>query len=128
MENSRYRCVFLDNYYVIYEQRERVFHRDIQTLENNVWKHSRFALVFSYIVFSCLDIPVKHSLSLFIYYLQSRHSLAHYHICDLPKRVKVAKSFTQIFALYHLTVLVLLTKRPRLYVLRTFWICLNSLF
>ena len=30
---------------VIYEQRERVFHRDI-----------REALVFSYIVFSCLDI------------------------------------------------------------------------
>ena len=32
-------------------------------------KHSRFALVFSYIVFECLDIPVKHSLSLFIYYI-----------------------------------------------------------
>jgi hypothetical protein len=30
----------------------------------------RFALVFSYIVFSCLDIPVKHSLSLFIYYIK----------------------------------------------------------
>ena len=29
------------------------------------------ALVFSYIVFSCLDIPVKHSLSLFIYYIYS---------------------------------------------------------
>jgi hypothetical protein len=29
------------------------------------------SLVFSYIVFSCLDIPVKHSLSLFIYYLKS---------------------------------------------------------
>jgi hypothetical protein len=25
--------------------------------------------MFSYIVFLCLDIPVKHSLSLFIYYL-----------------------------------------------------------
>jgi hypothetical protein len=45
-------------------------HRDIQTLENNVWKHSRFALVFSYTVFSCLDISVKHSLSLFIYYVK----------------------------------------------------------
>jgi hypothetical protein len=52
-----------------YKQLELVSHRDTQTLENNVWKHSRFALVFSYIVFSCLDIPVKHSLSLFIYYL-----------------------------------------------------------
>jgi hypothetical protein len=51
-----------------YKQLELVSHRDIQTLENNVWKHSRFALEFSYIVFSCLDIPVKHSLSLFIYY------------------------------------------------------------
>jgi hypothetical protein len=49
---------------------ELVSHRDIQTLENNVWKHSRFALVFSYIVFSCLDIQVKHSLSLFIYYMR----------------------------------------------------------
>jgi hypothetical protein len=27
--------------------------------------------VFSYIVFSCLDIPVKHSLSLFIYYFKN---------------------------------------------------------
>jgi hypothetical protein len=52
-----------------YKQLELVSHRDIRTLENNVWKHSRFALVFSYIVFSCLDIPVKHSLSLFIYYV-----------------------------------------------------------
>ena len=26
---------------VIYEQRERMFHRDIQTRENNVWKHER---------------------------------------------------------------------------------------
>jgi hypothetical protein len=43
-------------------------HPDIQTLKNNVWKHSRFALVFSYIVFS-IYIPVKHSLSLFIYYM-----------------------------------------------------------
>jgi hypothetical protein len=34
--------------------------------------HSRFTLVFSYIVFSCLDIPVKHSLSLFIYYFYTR--------------------------------------------------------
>ena len=30
---------------VIYEQRERVFHRDIQTRENNVWKHEREARV-----------------------------------------------------------------------------------
>jgi hypothetical protein len=51
-----------------YKQLELVSHRDIQTLEKNVWKHSRFALLFSYIVFSCLDIPVKHSLSFFIYY------------------------------------------------------------
>ena len=29
--------------YVIYEQQERVFHRDIQTRENNVWKHEREA-------------------------------------------------------------------------------------
>jgi hypothetical protein len=53
----------------IYKQLELMSHRDIPTLENNVWKHSRFALVFSCIVFSCLDIPVKHSLSLFIYYI-----------------------------------------------------------
>jgi hypothetical protein len=52
---------------VIYEQRERVFHRDIQTLENNVWKHEREARVFSYIVFECLDISVRHELELFIW-------------------------------------------------------------
>jgi hypothetical protein len=57
----------------IYKQLELVSHRDIQTLENNVWKHSCFTLVFSYIVFSCLDIPVKHSLSLFIYYFIKNH-------------------------------------------------------
>jgi hypothetical protein len=28
--------------------------------------------IFDYIVFSCLDIPVKHSLSLFIYYIHKR--------------------------------------------------------
>jgi hypothetical protein len=39
---------------VIYEQRERVFHRDIQTRQNNVWKHEREARVFSYIVFESL--------------------------------------------------------------------------
>jgi hypothetical protein len=50
---------------VIYEQRERVFHRDIQTLENNVWK-----TMFSYIVFECLDIPVRHELELFIWLLK----------------------------------------------------------
>jgi hypothetical protein len=59
----------VDSFKKPYKQLELVSHRDIQTLENNVWKHSRFALVFSYIVFSCLDIPVKHSLSLFIYYI-----------------------------------------------------------
>jgi hypothetical protein len=55
---------------VIYEQRERVFHRDIQTRENNVWKHEREAWVFSYIAFSCLDIPVRHELELFIWLLK----------------------------------------------------------
>jgi hypothetical protein len=54
---------------VIYEQRERVFHRDIQTRENNVWKQEREARVFSYIVFECLDIPVRHELELFIWLL-----------------------------------------------------------
>ena len=44
-------CAMLE---VIYEQRERVFHRDIQTRENNVL-----------IVFECLDIPVGHELELF---------------------------------------------------------------
>jgi hypothetical protein len=44
------------------KQLERVSHRDIQTLDNNVWKHSR---LFSRIWIS----PVKHSLSLFIYYI-----------------------------------------------------------
>jgi hypothetical protein len=34
-------------------------------------KHSKtMYVVFSYIVFECLDIPVKHSLSLFIYYMK----------------------------------------------------------
>ena len=55
---------------VIYEQRERVFHRDIQTRENNVWKHEREARVFSYIVFECLDIPVRYELELFIWLLK----------------------------------------------------------
>jgi hypothetical protein len=49
-------------HYVIYEQRERVFHLDIQTRENNVWKHEREARVFSYIVLECLDIPGRHEL------------------------------------------------------------------
>ena len=57
-------------WYVIYEQRERVFHRDIQTRENYVWKHEREARVFSYIVFECLDIPVRHELELFIWLLK----------------------------------------------------------
>jgi hypothetical protein len=39
-----------------HKQLELVSHRDIQALKNNV-------------VFSCLDIPVKHSLLLFIYYV-----------------------------------------------------------
>ena len=50
----------LQMFYVIYQQRERVFHRDIQTRENNE------ARVFSYIVFECLDIPVRHELESFI--------------------------------------------------------------
>jgi hypothetical protein len=66
--SKRKHSVRLDSFEKPYKQLELVSHRDIQTLENiyNVWKHSRFALVFSYIVFSCLDIPVKHSLSLYI--------------------------------------------------------------
>jgi hypothetical protein len=55
---------------VIYEQRERVFHRDIQTRENNVRKHEREARVFSFIVFECLDVPVRHELELFIWLLK----------------------------------------------------------
>jgi hypothetical protein len=50
---------------------------DVRVLDlnlSNVWKRSRFAFVFSYIVFSCLDIPVKHSLSLFIYYIMNTHT------------------------------------------------------
>ena len=74
VENSIQICkrkhsVNLDSFEKPYKQLELMSHRDIQTLENNVWKHSRFALVFSCIVFSCLDIPVKHSLPLFIYYI-----------------------------------------------------------
>jgi hypothetical protein len=53
---------FERNLEVIYEQRERVFHRDIQTRENNVWKHEREARVSSHIVFECLDISVRHEL------------------------------------------------------------------
>jgi hypothetical protein len=61
----------LDSFEKPYKQLELVSHREIQTRENNVWlwKHSRFALVFSNIVFSCLDIPVKHSLSLYMHIL-----------------------------------------------------------
>ena len=50
---------------VIFEQRERMFHRDIQTRENNVWKHESEGRVFLLIVFECLDIPVGHELELF---------------------------------------------------------------
>jgi hypothetical protein len=58
-------------FHVIYEQRERLFHRDIQTRENNVWKHEREARVFSYIFSSvCMDIPVRHELELFIWLLK----------------------------------------------------------
>jgi hypothetical protein len=60
----------MSNIDVIYEQRERVFHRDIQTRENNVGKHEREARVFSYIVFECLDIPARHELELFIWLLK----------------------------------------------------------
>jgi hypothetical protein len=51
---------------VIYKQRERMFQRNIQAWENNVWKHKREAQVFSYIVFECLDIKVRHELEFFI--------------------------------------------------------------
>ena len=50
---------------VIFEQRERVFHWDIHTRENNVWKHEAESRVFLLIVFECLDIPVGHELELF---------------------------------------------------------------
>ena len=56
-------CAMLE---VIYEQRERVFHRGIQTRENNVWKHECVARVFLLIVFECLDISVGHELEFFI--------------------------------------------------------------
>ena len=46
---------------VIYEQRVRVFHRHIQTRENNGELP---------IVFECLDIPVGHELELFIWLLK----------------------------------------------------------
>ena len=54
----------LDSFEKPYEQLELVSHshRDIQTLENNEQKSFT-------IIFSCLDISVKHSLSLFIYYI-----------------------------------------------------------
>ena len=42
-----------------------VFHRDIQTRENNVWKHEAEGRVFLLIVFECLDIPAGHELELF---------------------------------------------------------------
>ena len=48
-------------FYVVYEQREQVFHRDIPTRENNG--------VFA-IIFECLDIPVGHELELFIWLLR----------------------------------------------------------
>ena len=55
----------MPNHEVTFEQRERVFHRDIQTRENNVWKHEAEGRVFLLIVFECLDIPVGHELELF---------------------------------------------------------------
>jgi hypothetical protein len=56
-------------------QRERGFHRDIQSRENNVWKHEREARMFSYIVFECLDIPVRHELELFIQCVPKKSTL-----------------------------------------------------
>jgi hypothetical protein len=49
--------VRINTFEVVYEQRERVFHRDIQTQEK-------------YIVFECLDILVRHELELFIWLLK----------------------------------------------------------
>ena len=54
---------------VIYEQQERVFHRDIQTRENNGEYTSASASVFV-IIFECLDIPVGNELELFIWLLK----------------------------------------------------------
>jgi hypothetical protein len=83
IHQPKYQRVFIFNgFRLIYEQRERVFHRerlfhkDIQTQENNVWKHKRVARVFSYIVFSCLDILVRHELELFIWLLKLMFSFA----------------------------------------------------
>jgi hypothetical protein len=56
-----------------YEQQERLFHRDIQTRENNdiVWKPERLGRVFLLIVFECLDgTRVGHKLELFIWLLK----------------------------------------------------------
>ena len=61
----------LDSFENPYKQLELVFHWEISKHSKTMDKNTRVlrrARVFT-IIFSCLDIPVKHSLSLFIYYL-----------------------------------------------------------
>ena len=57
-------------YYLIYEQREWVFHRVIQTQENNGEHASAKPRVFWSIIFECLDIPVGNELELFMWLLK----------------------------------------------------------
>ena len=60
----------LDSFEKPYKQLELLFHRDTskhsKTMDKTLALRAR---VFT-IVFSCLDSPVKHSLSLFIYYMK----------------------------------------------------------
>ena len=42
-----------------------MFHRDIQTRQNNIWKHKAEGWVFLLIVFECLSFPVGHELESF---------------------------------------------------------------
>ena len=55
---------------VIYEQQERVFHRDIQTRENNGEYTSAKRECFCPLFSSVLDIPVGNELELFIWLLR----------------------------------------------------------
>ena len=61
----------LATFHVTYEQRERVFHRDIQTGENDgEYTSAKRETVFLLIIFECLDIAVGHELELFIWLLK----------------------------------------------------------
>ena len=73
---------------MLYEKLDLVFHRDIQTQENNVWKHECVALVFSYKLFSCVWISsLSLSLSLFIYNMHAY--MTRFEPCNLFHNISI---------------------------------------